>query len=69
MSDEFKAWLREICERHRDALEEIGWVEVVRCEECKWHDIINQPYDIGYCRSICITVEDDWWCADGEGRE
>ncbi|MBQ2049727.1 MAG: hypothetical protein II493_04880 [Spirochaetales bacterium] len=27
MSDEFKAWLREICERHRDALEEIGWTE------------------------------------------
>lgn len=43
-------------------------VEVVRCEECKWHDIINQPYDIVYCRSICITVEDDWWCADGERR-
>lgn len=43
-------------------------VEVVRCEECKWHDIINQPYDMGYCRSICITVEDDWWCADGERR-
>lgn len=43
-------------------------VEVVRCEECKWHYIINQPYDVGYCRSICVTVEDDWWCADGERR-
>lgn len=67
MSDEFKAWLREICERHRDALEEIGWVEVVRCEECAIR-YTSCPMVVRQGRMFTFFTEDDDYCSYGVAK-
>ena len=38
--------------------------EIVRCKDCK-HNSKNG----GTCEHICIDVDDDWYCADGEKVE
>ena len=43
-------------------------VEVVRCKDCKDYDIINQPYDEGFCRKLNYSVEKNSFCSYGERR-
>ena len=42
--------------------------EVVRCKDCKDYDIINQPYDEGFCRKLNYSVDKDSFCSYGERR-
>lgn len=42
-------------------------VQVVRCKDCQWFDANGDYYD-SYCDKNGISVEDDFYCADGERR-
>ena len=52
--------------------EDLGYVQVVRCKDCKHYD--KDPYCKGFgdCTGACdnlVKVHDDWFCADGERKE
>lgn len=42
-------------------------VPVVRCKDCQWFDANDDYYD-SYCDKNGISVEEDFFCADGERR-
>jgi len=42
-------------------LKPIDAVPIVRCKDCK-HNSKNG----GTCEHICISADDEWYCADGE---
>lgn len=45
-------------------IKEKGFVQVIRCKECKWYD------GRGTCMNIGIAMlEPDWFCADGKRKE
>lgn len=41
--------------------------ELVRCKDCQWFDANSDYYD-SYCDKNGISVEEDFFCADGERR-
>ena len=43
--------------------EDLGYVQVVRCKDCKYHD---EEDGKNFCD--CGNRPDDWFCADGERR-
>lgn len=42
-------------------------VNVCRCKDCQWFDANDDYYD-SYCDKNGISVEEDFYCADGERR-
>ena len=52
--------------------EDLGYVQVVRCKDCKFRDkeIVPDGAWEGYvfCKKDCAGHKDDWFCADGERR-
>jgi metal-sulfur cluster biosynthetic enzyme len=42
-------------------------IKVCRCKECQWFDANGDYYD-SYCDKNGISVEEDFYCADGERR-
>lgn len=43
-------------------------VQVVRCKDCQWFDANDDYYD-SYCDKNGISVEEDFYCADGERKD
>lgn len=53
------------------AVQEINAVDavpVVRCRDCQWFDANGDYYD-AYCDKNGISVEEDFFCADGERKD
>ena len=46
----------------------IDAVPVVRCRDCQWFDANGDYYD-AYCDKNGISVEEDFFCADGERKD
>ena len=52
-------------------------VEVVRCKDCKWWELVDDYYAKGYGECTCprsvikrsTFLNEDWYCANGERRE
>lgn len=42
-------------------------IKVCRCKECQWFDANGDYYD-SYCEKNGISVEEDFYCADGERK-
>lgn len=42
-------------------------IKVCRCKDCQWFDANDDYYD-SYCDKNGISVEEDFYCADGERR-
>lgn len=45
--------------------EDLGYVQVVRCKDCKHHGEGTCSAEAG----IAFPPPDDWYCADGERKE
>lgn len=53
------------------------YVQIVRCKNCKWWELIDDYYAKGYGECTCpISVikrstflNENWYCADGERKE
>lgn len=43
--------------------------ELVRCRDCRYFDIVNQPYDQTWCVVMRDSVKPDGYCYRGERRE
>lgn len=48
--------------------EELGYVQVVRCKDCKHYNIIGCSEGFGWCEKYRNGHTDDWFCADGERK-
>lgn len=44
-------------------------VEVVRCRDCRYFAIVNQPYDQTWCGVMQDSVKPDGYCYKGEVRK
>lgn len=44
-------------------------VEVVRCRDCRYFAIVNQPYDENWCTVMEGCVDPDGYCYKGEVRD
>ena len=44
-------------------------IEVVRCRNCRYFAIVNQPYDQTWCGVMQDSVKPDGYCYWGERRE
>ena len=51
-----------------DAMPTVDAVPVVRCRDCQWFDANGDYYD-AYCDKNGISVEEDFFCADGERKD
>lgn len=47
----------------------IDAVPVVRCRDCKHCDPEDKRCDCGHAILWQLPMDDDWFCADGEGRD
>ena len=67
-------------ERLADRLNELGWVKVVRCRDCKhYRDGVGENgrrYSEPYCGNVgelaygaLFEVANDWFCADGKRKK
>lgn len=43
-------------------------IEVVRCRNCRYFAIVNQPYDENWCTVMEGCVDPDGYCYKGERR-
>ena len=43
--------------------------ELVRCRDCRYFAIVNQPYDQTWCWVMQDSVKPDGYCYWGERRE
>ena len=59
---EWTAKYEEERDKNKDA------VPVVRCRDCQWFDANGDYYD-AYCDKNGISVEEDFFCADGERKD
>lgn len=59
---------REAAIAQLDELESVDAVPVVRCRDCQWFDANGDYYD-AYCDKNGISVEEDFFCADGERKD
>lgn len=49
--------------------EDLGYVQVVRCKDCKHYNIIGCSEGFGWCEKYGSGHTDDWFCADAERKE
>ena len=51
--------------------EDLGYVQVVRCKDCKYFNINGCDEGFGWCErnGIGHGSSTDWYCADGERRD
>ena len=64
----FPAGLTEEWERAISEQPTVDAVQVVRCKDCQWFDANVDYYD-SYCDKNGISVEEDFFCADGERKD
>lgn len=67
--DEYVVFVRDIV-----SIPVADVVEVVRCRECKWYDrktseCHNPRYGNGWANYPPPSVNDDYYCADGERKD
>lgn len=43
--------------------------ELVRCKDCRYFAIVNQPYDQTWCGVMHDSVKPDGYCYKGEVRD
>ena len=67
---------KEAAEKGLEYLKEQGWVQVVRCKECKWFRTPDKKHDHSYCyrladHSVYISgdTHEDEFCSRAERRE
>lgn len=47
----------------------LSYDEVVRCRNCRYFAIVNQPYDQTWCGVMQDSVKPDGYCYKGEVRD
>lgn len=47
-------------------LEDLGYLQVVRCKYCKYGRPAVSAYADMYCERLGRCVTDEWFCADGK---
>lgn len=50
-------------------LEELGYVQVVRCKDCKYMEEFEFDDDLCWCGIHEFARGEDYFCADGERKE
>lgn len=73
----FEDSIEDVAVTFNDLAQSADVVEVVRCADCKWYEILelkkdgteDRRYKPSFCTLYTKTRKSDYFCADGERRE